>query len=103
MKKLIIPIASVAALTAMAIAASAIMTPSVATPKPAPASKMVMPDMQAKTSDVEAAEKEDCCAKPAKVEVAVEKETCEDCDKTVKQKDCDDCDEHKDSVEASTL
>ncbi|MFM9872229.1 MAG: hypothetical protein ACKVQS_02045 [Fimbriimonadaceae bacterium] len=107
MKKLIIPIATIAALTAMAIAASALMTPSVSPIKPTIASEVTTPKIQANPKDVEAEDEDDCCAKAGKVEIAAEKEDCADCEKAAAKKDCDDCEEmedHKDAkVETSTF
>ncbi len=83
MKKLILPIAAIAALTAMAVAVSAIVTPK---PEVIPA-PVVSSTTATQTPEV----KDDCCAKEeAVVEVA-------------KKEDCSDCVEHKDKVEASAL
>lgn len=104
MKKFVIPIAAIVALTAMAIAASTIITPPTDAIKPILASEAETP---LKSNGIEAEVKEDCCDKPSAAQIAEEKEDCTDCDKVAAKKDCDDCEEsdsHVDTkVEASTL
>lgn len=82
MKKFVIPIAAIFALTAMAIAFSSMTAPKVVQQKAA----IAAPAVQEVSEDAPLAS---CCEKDAPAVVA-EKEDCTSCDEA-KKADCDDC------------
>jgi|GEM_PF-4174855 len=98
MKKFILPIAAIAALTAMAVAMSAISTP-----KKTLAPEPTIAQTGIQTQETVSPKGESCCDEPAPAVVAENKENCGDCVETMKTEDCTDCDKHEVKAEASTL